>query len=91
MAEKGQRTQTQFFQATKTFAIGSTIVRVGDTVEAGHPLLRGRKDLFAPFRPRFGMPSTWSPPGAAKREQPTQAPEAGDESEAAGAAEGSEA
>lgn len=41
----------QIFMARKTFSLGSGFVRVGDTVVAGHPMLKGREQLFVPFEP----------------------------------------
>jgi hypothetical protein len=43
------------FVARKSFWVGNTLVRAGDTVAAGHPILRGRDRLFAPLTPTFGF------------------------------------
>lgn len=42
------------FVAREAFHLGGQIVPAGATVVAGHPLLKGRDHLFAPFVPTFG-------------------------------------
>jgi hypothetical protein len=54
MAQKQLRAQATVYQALSTFAIGSRIIRRGDTVVAGHPYLKGREQLFQPFTPTYG-------------------------------------
>lgn len=53
MAEKKRR--TEIFQAVDSFAFRGVIVQMGDTVIAGHPLLKGRQKLFRPFQPTYGQ------------------------------------
>lgn len=35
--------------ATRSFSVGTRLVRKGETFRAGHPLIKGREDVFAPF------------------------------------------
>lgn len=50
-----RRSLPEVMVATRTFWIGSQLVRAGDTVVAGHALLKGRENLFRPFVPTFGV------------------------------------
>jgi hypothetical protein len=47
----------EIFMARRTFVVTldgvPVTVRAGDTVRAGHPLLKKRGELFAPFAPKF--------------------------------------
>lgn len=51
----GGRTPS-LYVAQRAFWAGNTLVRAGDTVVAGHPLLRGRDRLFVPHTPTFPLP-----------------------------------
>jgi len=44
---------------------GSQLVMAGNTVEAGHPMLKGREHLFRPFEPTWPKPSKADKPAAA--------------------------
>jgi hypothetical protein len=49
--------RSELYVATKTFLVsGNLWVRQGDTVVAGHPILKGRIEsgCFRPFTPTFG-------------------------------------
>jgi len=56
-----------FYIADDTFHIGSHVIHAGETVEAGHPWLKGRHKLFRPFTPTY----PWKEPEA----KPEPAPE----------------
>ncbi len=62
MAEKQLR--AGIYVATKTFLLEHNVwVRQGDTVVAGHPVLKGRqKTHFVPFQPTFGEPEPEAAP-----------------------------
>lgn len=60
MAQKQQR---GLLVANKTFLIEHNVwVRAGDTVVAGHPILRGRAEAFRPFTPTFDLPDPVAEP-----------------------------
>ena len=42
------------YVAKAAFQLGSQFVPAGATVVAGHELLKGRMELFEPFKPTFG-------------------------------------
>lgn len=44
------------FVATRSFVVGGTVIRAGDTIAAGHPFLEGRESFVRPFTPTFGVP-----------------------------------
>jgi len=76
MAEKQLR--AGIYVATKTFLIEHNLwVRQGDTVVAGHPILKGRQRThFAPFTPTFGEPEPdTTPPADAAADQGSEASE----------------
>lgn len=57
MVEK--RVRSEYFVAKAAFLYrGTQLVLEGHTVQAGHPILKGREALFRPFVP------TWPLPGA---------------------------
>lgn len=57
MAQKQRRAEPPAFYTAKTtfYHRGTTLVLAGHTVAAGHPLLRGRKELFEPFKPTWPL------------------------------------
>ena len=60
------------YVAQRTFWVGNTLVRAGDTIVAGHPLLAGRERLFRPLAPTFSLPA--GRPAAAGAERAIAAP-----------------
>ena len=81
MAEKTIRASgPEIFIANKTFLIsGNLWVRQGDTVEKGHPIMRGRKEFFRPFSPTFPLPDAEPKPTPTA---PEPAPAGGEEAPA---------
>lgn len=59
----------QIYRATSSFWLGDQFVKSGDSVAAGHPLLKGRSALFEPFQPTHGSVD-W---GEAQAEAPAPA------------------
>jgi hypothetical protein len=62
MAEKKIQT---IYQALDAFYLGGQLVNRGDTVVAGHPMLKGRTKLFRKFTPTYTLeddPETTSEP-----------------------------
>lgn len=55
------------FVAQRSFWVGNVLVKAGDIVVAGHPLLVGRGRLFQPLAPTFGLPGPR--PAAARAER----------------------
>lgn len=55
------------YVARKTFWAGSILVKAGDIIVAGHPLLERHADAFAPVVPRFTVPR--EPKAAAARSE----------------------
>jgi hypothetical protein len=57
MARKQTRSEPPAFYTAKAtfYHRGTTLVLAGHTVAAGHPLLRGRKALFEPFKPTWPL------------------------------------
>jgi hypothetical protein len=60
------------YVAQRTFWVGNTLVKAGDTVVVGHPLLVGRERLFRPLAPTFGLPA--GRPAATGAERAVAAP-----------------
>lgn len=51
----GSSKSSPLYVATESFYVhGNELVMKGHTVAAGHPLLRGRMNLFQPFEPTHG-------------------------------------
>ncbi len=48
------RRSPKVFTALDSFYYRGTMVTKGDTVIEGHPILKGRKNLFTDFAPTFG-------------------------------------
>lgn len=68
MPEK--RLRTEVYVAREAFYYrGSTLVLAGQTVAAGHPMLRGRMNLFRPFVPTWPAPDAETP----KADEPVEA------------------
>ena len=51
MADK----EVAIYQAIGPFYADDMTIQVGDTVAAGHPILKGRKSLFKPFEPTYDV------------------------------------
>lgn len=52
----GKAPRADVYEAVDTFIYrGDVIVNRGATVEAGHPMLKGREKLFRPFSPTFTL------------------------------------
>lgn len=77
MAEKKIRSDVYIVNATFEWR-GSQWFTAGSTVQAGHPVLRGREHLFRPFAPTH----PWPLPGADPEPVAQESAEA-DEEEAA--------
>ena len=65
--------------ATTSFLVGSVRVTQGDTIQAGHPLLRGRAQFFKPFQVTFPFtpavePEPKAPAKPAPKSEPKPAP-----------------
>src|SRR5215813_1713250 len=43
--------------ATESFSVGVTVVNVGDLLDAGDPIVKGREELFAPAGDRLRFAS----------------------------------
>lgn len=61
------------YQAKVTGWLGGTFVRVGDSVAAGHPVLKSHAASFAPFQPTLGT-VTWDDEAAPKPAAPKASP-----------------
>jgi hypothetical protein len=78
------------YMARTSFVRGSRVIRRGDSVPAGHPLMKGRETMFVPFQPTHGS-LNWSDPEAPAPEPtpaPTPAPDPDPSPDPAGTAEG---
>lgn len=63
--------KVEVYQVNETFYVGGTPVYAGETVVAGHPLMRGRRHLFRPFAPTYGhVPEPDAPPKSAPEPEP---------------------
>jgi len=67
------KTKVLIYKANHSFWLGEQLVRAGDSVVAGHPLLKGRMALFEPFQPTVGR-IDWAT-GEAEKAAPKPAPE----------------
>ena len=45
----------EIYQATEPFYADGMTIQPGDTVAAGHPILKGRAALFRPFEPTYDL------------------------------------
>ena len=70
MAEK------KIYQALESFYVGGQLINRGDTIVAGHPLLKGRTKLFGVFAPTFDEDSAKSEPEPAPTPEPDEEPQA---------------
>lgn len=75
MAQKQNRAEPGVVVARATFYLGSTLVLAGHTVAVGHPLIRGREHLFAPFEPTWPLPGAKAEPEPEPEETPEPEPE----------------
>lgn len=78
---KSKSEPLELVQAAVSFIWNGRTVRAGDTIEVGHPMIkgRGRSVLFRPFKPTWPAPttgatSTPTPPPAAPAPAPTTEP-----------------
>ena len=68
MAEK------KIYQALESFYVGGQLINRGDTIIAGHPLLKGRTKLFGVFAPTFDEES--AKPAPEPEPEPEEEPQA---------------
>lgn len=59
MANKDKKPEAPaYYEARETFHAGELTVIRGQTVEAGHPMLKGKSALFRPFVPTYTKPGS---------------------------------